>query len=216
MSEANNNLSMRYALWSLATGVAALVFGYLGMGIPQHYYQPLFSALTLVILYRHRKVVSAQEPVGWLLVASNFLVLCLFYKLLIGGGVSYPFDWLKVPEFTSGNVSPDAPWHQRLFPDINVEMKPVPRISDWSIDITKIQTMFLLATLAGAVFRFQPFASLTAIGLLLFSIPTFAAFNWDWVILFLVVAGTSIYLQVPFNKELQTRPPDDVTRLPDR
>jgi len=184
------------------------------MGIPQHYYQPLFAALTLVILYRHRKLVSSREPLGWVLVVTNFLVLCLFYKLLIGGGVSYPFDWLKVPELTSSNVSPDTPWYQRLWPDMHVEMKPVPRISDWSIDITKIQTMFLLATLAGAVFRFQPFASLTAIGLLLFSIPTFAAFNWDWVILFLVIAGTSIYLQVPFVKDPQSRPPDDAARLP--
>lgn len=216
MPKSTNMLSRQYSLAALATGVAALVFGYLGMGIPQHYYQPLFAALTLVILYRHRKLVSSRDPLGWVLVASNFLILCLFYKLLIGGGVSYPLDWLKVPEFTSGNVAPDAPWHQRLFPGISVEMKPVPRISDWSIDITKIQTMFLLATLAGAVFRFQPFASLTAIGLLLFSIPTFAAFNWDWVILFLVIAGTSIYLQVPFEKDLQSRPPDDEARLPDR
>lgn len=189
----------RFRGWAAAIAGCALVFGYLGMGVPQHYYQPLFAALTLLILYRHRKLYLGSGSWRWAFILCNFLLLCLLYKLLIGGGVSYPFDWLKVPEFTSTPVPPDASWYQRVFPDMRIEMKPIPNISDWSIDITKVQTLFLLATLAGAVFRFQPFASLAAIGLLLVSIPTFSAFQWDWVILFLVSFGTAFYLQSPLG-----------------
>ena len=51
------------------------------------------------------------------------------------------------------------------------------------------------ATLIGALFRFQPFASLTALALLLVSFPSYLSFNWDFVILFLVLGGAAIYLQ---------------------
>jgi len=186
-----------FQAWATILGGVALVFGYLGMGFPQHYYQPLFATLTLAILYRHQKIRTGDGAWKPVLIAINFLALCLFYKLLIGGGVSHPFDWLKIPDFVSGPAPADAPWHQKLIPSIKLEMKPVPVVSDWSIDITKLQTLFLLATLAGAVFRFQPFASFAAMGLLLVSIPTFTAFNWDWVILFLVSCSTSFYLQSP-------------------
>ena len=193
------NFSVNYQLWIIATGIITLVIGYLGMGLPQHYYQPLFAALTLVVLYRHKRLLPGTGAQRWVLVLINFSVLCLLYKLMIGGGVSHPFDWLKVPSFSTGASLPDAPWHEKIIPDIKVEMQPIPDISDWSIDITKIQTLLLLSTLAGAVFRFQPFASLTALILILVSIPTFAAFDWDWVILFLIGSGVSFYLQSPIN-----------------
>ena len=172
--------------------------GYLGLGVPQHFYQPLFALLTLTILYRHGYLISENKTWRWPVIAINFLMLCLLYKLLIGGGVSYPLDWLRVPNITSV-TPPEAPWYQKLMPSFRIEMLPVPNISDWAIDITKIQTLLLLATLAGAVFRFQPFASLTALALLFVSIPTLVAFQWDWVILFLVGAGTSFYLQSPVS-----------------
>ena len=44
----------------------------------------------------------------------------------------------------------------------------------------------------GALFRFQPFASLTALALLVVSFPSYVAFNWDLVVLFLVLGGTAI------------------------
>jgi len=191
--------------WSVILAGFTLLFGYLGMGIPQHYYQPLFAALTLTILYRHRKIHMGDGAWKWILIVTNFLMLVLLYKLLIGGGVSHPFDWLKIPNLVSGTPPADATWHQKILPNIKLEMKPVPVVSEWSIDITKMQTLFLLATLAGAVFRFQPFASFAAMGLLLVSIPTFTAFRWDWVILFLVCCGTSFYLQSPAGYQTNQR-----------
>ena len=183
----------------IAMGGVTLGIGYLGIGLPQHYYQPLFAALTLVILYRHKKLLPGTGAQRWILVLINFSIFCLLYKLMIGGGVSHPFDWLKVPSFSTGTALPEVPWHEKIIPDIKVEMRPIPEISDWSIDITKIQTLLLLSTLAGAVFRFQPFASLTALILILVSIPTFAAFDWDWVILFLIGSGVNFYLQSPIE-----------------
>jgi hypothetical protein len=63
------------------------------------------------------------------------------------------------------------------------------------VNITKIQSMLLIATLIGALFRFQPFASFTALALLVVSFPSYLAFNWDFVVLFLVVGGPAVYLQ---------------------
>jgi len=71
----------------------------------------------------------------------------------------------------------------------------VPGVSDWNVDIPKIQSMLLIATLIGALFRFQPFASLTALALLLVSAPSYLAFEWEFMLLFLVIGGAAIYLQ---------------------
>lgn len=207
MSDFNNNSKTipvtqwtnQYQSWLILAAGSTLFFGYLGMGIPQHFYQPLFAALTLTILYRHQKLLPGSDHWRWPLIICNFLMFCLLYKLLIGGGISHPFDWLKVPGFTAGTLTPDAPWYEKIIPNFKIEMKPIPNVSDWSIDITKIQTLFLLATLVGAVFRFQPFASLTALMLMLISIPTLIAFNWDWVILFLIGSGVCLYLQSPVS-----------------
>ena len=151
--------------WPLALGLVALALGYLGLGLPQHYYQPLFAVLFL-----------------------------LLFKLMIGGGLNYPLDWLKVP--TLQQVPPaDDSWSQKYLPHYQMIWEAVPGISDWFINITKIQSMLLIATLFGGLFRFQPFASLTALALLVISFPSYLAFNWDFVILFLVLGGTAIYLQ---------------------
>jgi len=186
-----------FQAWAAILAGATLVFGFLGLGIPQHYYQPLFAGLTLAVLYRHNKINLARSAWKWPLVIANFLMLMLLYKLLIGGGISHPLDWLKIPDVVSGSPPPNATWHDKILPNLKLEMKPVPALADWSIDITKFQTLFLIATLAGAVFRFQPFASFAAMGLLLISIPTLASFNWDWVILFLVCCSSSFYFQSP-------------------
>jgi hypothetical protein len=53
----------------------------------------------------------------------------------------------------------------------------------------------LIATLAGALFRFQGFTSITALALLIVSIPVYLTFTWDWVVLFLICGTVSLYLQ---------------------
>lgn len=180
--------------WALALGLGALALGYLGLGLPQHYYQPLFAVLFLLLAYHRGFFRFYPNPWRWPMVLLNLALLLLLFKLLIGGGLSYPFDWLKVPTLQS--IPPiDDSWTQRYLPRYEMAWQGIPGISDWYVNVTKIQTMLLIATLIGALFQFQPFASLTALALLLISFPSYLAFNWDYVVLFLVLGGTAIYLQ---------------------
>lgn len=184
-----------HPLVPLLLGLVVVACGYLGLGLPQHYYQPLFAGLLLALAYHRRYWSLASDHWRWPLVATNFLILCLFFKLVIGGGTRYPLDWLRVPALTKTPLTEGGPWYDRVFPHFDIQWQALPAVTDLSVDITMIQTMLLIATLAGALFRFQPFASLTAVLLLLVSIPTFLGFNWDWVVLFLVFGGIALYLQ---------------------
>jgi hypothetical protein len=184
-----------HPLVPLLLGFVVLACGYLGLGLPQHYYQPLFAGLVLALAYHRRFWTLASNHWRWPLAAVNFLVLCLFFKLVIGGGTRYPLDWLRAPALTKTPLAEGSPWYEQVFPHFDIEWQAIPAVTDLSVDITMIQTMLLIATLAGALFRFQPFASLTAVLLLLVSIPTFLGFNWDWVVLFLVFGGIALYLQ---------------------
>ncbi|MFQ5936179.1 MAG: hypothetical protein ACE5LB_07220 [Acidiferrobacterales bacterium] len=188
-------------------GMVVLFCGYLGLGVPQHYYQPLFACLVLALAYHRRFWLLPVHPWRWPQVVVNFLMLSLFFKLLIGGGTRYPLDWLRVPALRKVPPSEGSPWYEQVFPNFDVQWEGIPALTDLSIDITMIQTMLLIATLAGALFRFQPFASLTAVLLLVVSIPTFLGFNWDWVVLFLVLGGISLYLQTSIvSAAMNSRP----------
>ncbi len=181
--------------WSVATGLAALICGYLGLGLPQHYYQPLFALLVLLLAWRHEVILFPQNHWRWPLMIIYFCLLCLLFKLLIGGGASTPLAWLKVPVLEVVPPAEDASWYQKVVPNVDIKLQGVPYVSDWRIDITKIQTLLLVATMIGALTRFQPFASLTAIALLFVSFPTLVRFNWDWVLMFLILGSASFYLR---------------------
>ena len=155
--------------------------------------------LFLLLAYHRGFFRFYPPPWRWPLVVLNLLLMLLVFKLLIGGGLNYPLDWLKVP--TLQQVPPaDGSWTQKYLPHYKMIWESVPGLSDWFINITKIQSMLIIATLVGALFRFQPFASLTALLLLVVSFPSYLAFNWDFVILFLVLGGTAIYLQADIRR----------------
>lgn len=180
--------------WALGLASIALTCGYLGLGLPQHYYQPLFAGLFLLLAYHRGALHVYANPWRWPMILLNALLLLLVFKLLLGGGLSYPFEWLKVP--TMQQVPPlDDTWSQKYLPHFQMVWQNVPGVSDWYVNITKIQSMLLVATLFGALFRFQPFSSLTALALLVVSAPSYLSFEWDWVLLFLVVGGAALYLQ---------------------
>jgi hypothetical protein len=180
--------------WPFSLGLIALALGYLGLGLPQHYYQPLFATLFLLLAYHRDFFTFYGQPWRWPLVVLNFLLLMLVFKLLLGGGLSYPFDWLKVPTLQPLPPTDDS-WAQKYLPHFQMVWAAVPGVSDWYVNITKFQSMLLIATLIATLFRFQPFASLTALALLVISFPSYLAFNWDFVLLFLVIGGAAIYLQ---------------------
>jgi hypothetical protein len=182
--------------WPLALGLISIVLGYLSVGLPHHYYQVMFSVLLLLLLYHRGSLVLMPEKWKWPLIVMNFVLLCLLFQLLIGGGISHPFDWIKVPAIIkSPPPAGEQSWYSTFIPDYTVQWQAIPKLGEWSIDVTKIQSFLLLAILAGALFRFEPFTSITALALLVISLPVYLRFNWDWVVLFIILGSVTIYLQ---------------------
>ena len=184
-----------HPVWAFLLGTAAIVLGYQGVGQPQHYYHFLFGALLLLLLYHRGHLRMAHGYWRWPQIILNFLLLCLLFKFLIGGGISHPFDWVKMPVIIKTPPPGDSSWYSQFVPDYTVQWQTIPTVAQWSIDITRIQTIILLATFAGALFRFEPFTSITALALLLISLPTYLQYNWDWVVLFLIIGSVSLYIQ---------------------
>ena len=185
--------------WPLALGYIAAAFGYLGMGAPKHPYQYLFSGLLLLMAYHRGSVRLTTGVWRWPQVAVNFLALSQFFMIVLGGGVRHPLAWFKAPTVVKDAPPDGGSWYRALVPDYTVQWHSIPGLSDWSVDITKVQAFLLIATLAGSLFRFSGFASITALALLIISIPVYLSFTWDWVVLFLVCGSISLYLQSGAN-----------------
>jgi hypothetical protein len=185
--------------WPFAVGLAALVFGYLGMGLPQHPYQYLFAGLLALLAYHRGFLRLSKVPWRWPQTAVNFLSLAMFFMIVLGGGVRHPFAWMRSPGVVKTPASEEGSWYRAVIPDYSLQWNTIPGISDWSIDLTKVQAFLLIATLAGGLFRFQGFTSITALALLIVSIPVYLTFTWDWVVLFLVCGCVSLYLQSRAN-----------------
>jgi hypothetical protein len=181
--------------WPLALGSAALAFGYLGMGLPRHPYQYLFAGLLVLLAYHRGFLCLPKVPWRWPQIAVNFLSLAQFFMIVLGGGVRLPFAWMRTPGVVKTPSPEEGSWYRAVIPDYLIQWNTIPGVSDWSIDVTKVQAFLLIATLAGALFRFQGFTSITALALLIVSIPVYLTFTWDWVVLFLVCGSVSLYLQ---------------------
>jgi hypothetical protein len=181
--------------WPFALGSAALAFGYLGMGQPRHPYQYLFAGLLLLLAYHRGFLRLAKAPWRWPQIAVNFLSVALFFMIVLGGGVRLPFAWMRSPGFIKTPTPEEGSWYRAAIPDYSIQWHNIPGVSDWSVDVTKVQAFLLIATLAGSLFRFQGFTSITALALLIVSIPVYLTFTWDWVVLFLVCGSVSLYLQ---------------------
>lgn len=182
-----------HPLWPLVLGLAAVVLGYLGLGYPQHYYQVLFSVLLLLLLYHRGSLQPARDNWKWPQIVVNFLVLCLLFKLLIGGGIAHPFDWIKLPAIAK--VPPEGSQSWYSLPDYSVQWQAIPTLAELSIDVIRIQTLLFVVIFAGALFRFEPFTSIAALVLLMVSLPAYLRFDWDRVILFIIAGSVSLYLQ---------------------
>ena len=193
--ESGAGAPMVHPAWPLALGCTAAVLGYLGMGVPRHPYQYLFGGLLVLLLYHRRFLLLVRGGWQWPLAVTNTVNIVLFFLIVLGGGKRYPFLWLKMPAVVPKDAPGGGSWYNKLVPDYDLQWHLVPGVSDWSIDLTKVQVFLLIATLAGALFRFQGFASIAALALLVVSIPVYLAFSWDWVVLFLIVGSVSLYLQ---------------------
>lgn len=178
-------------LWSVGLSLGAVYLGYRGMGWPNHPYQVALAALAVGLAYHRRWLAPLR---GWRLVvlgALNTAQLSLVFKLLIGSGRRAPFFWLRYPELS--RVPEGQKWYDVL-PAWSLVWQPSP-LAVWELDLTVIQTFLLVVTLVGALFRFQPFVSLTALALLFASLPAFAGFHWDWVFPAVIASSIALYLQ---------------------
>lgn len=184
-----------HPVWPFLLGLAAIVLGYLGLGYPQHYYQILFSVLLILLLYHRGSLRPARGSWKWPQIVVNFLLLCLLFKLLIGGGISHPLDWFKLPAITKAPPSGEQSWYSGMVPDYAVQWQAIPVLAQWSIDVTKVQTFLLLMIFVGALFRFEPFTSIVALVLIVASLPAYLQYRWDWIVLFIIAGSVSIYLQ---------------------
>lgn len=181
--------------WPLVSGSVAMACGYLGVGLPHHHYQFMFAALILLLGYHRQVFLRYSSYWQWPLVLVNYLLLCLLLKLLIGGGTSRPLEWIKLPTLGTAQSETEPSWYRRVVPQLELRWEGVDSISDWSFDMTRIQALLLIITVLSAMLRFQPFASFIALLLLATSIPTFFAYQWDWIILFLVFGSAALYMQ---------------------
>ncbi len=173
-------------LLSLIFATLALVVSFLGFGLPNHPYQPSTAIAILAVAYHRKWLKRPKDALGFTLMALNAGILSLQCKLLIGGGVRQPFAWLKLPSFQGASTGwialPQLVW------------QPGP-LSDWPVDLTRIQSFLFVVTVAAAWVRFQPFASFTAFALLLASVPAFVDFRWDFVLPAMGCAFAAFYVQ---------------------
>jgi len=56
-------------------GLVAIVFGFFGLGLPQHYYHFLFAALLLALFYHRGFLLPAKGRWRWPQILVNFVVL---------------------------------------------------------------------------------------------------------------------------------------------
>lgn len=173
-----------------ALGALSLIFCAIGLGAPNHYYQAVFAALTIALAYHQGWFAWPQHKPHWALALLNVALLAMLYKLVIGSGVVEPFFWAKVPVVEAK----EADGAFSLLPKAGMHWEKT-ALAAWSIDLTIVQTFLLLVTLVGAMFEFQPFASLTAFLLVVVSLPALVGFDWHWVFPAIISAAISFYLQ---------------------
>lgn len=185
-------ITTRPLLLALALSLLTCALGFRGFGLPNHPYQIAAAALTVALAY-HRGWL--RRPRGWVVglqALLNTAQLSFIMMLFIGGGRRYPFFWLKLPNV----VQPDAAgksWYDVL-PKWSMAWEPT-ALTTWEIDFTVMQTFLLIVTLVGALFRFQPFVSLTALALIFASLPAFLGFQWAWVFPAIACCAVSFYMQ---------------------
>jgi len=176
--------------------VAAAALAFHGLGAPNHPYQGILAALAIALAYHRRWLARPRPPAIFALTAAaNAASLAMLLKLFIGGGVREPLSWARYPWLRLSK----AEGVLSLLPEWRLDWEPT-ALATLQVDFTVLQTFLLIVTLAGALFRFQPFVSLTALALIAVSVPAFAAFDWRWVFPALLTATVGLYLQCPASR----------------
>lgn len=183
--------SLNPKLTRIALGllVLALIACWFGLGTPNHYYQVVLGILVTVLSYHKGWLIKPQQTITWGLAVLNAGLISLLFKLFIGSGKRFPLDWIMYPVVSKLE-------NKSLVPGYELAWQASP-MAAWSIDLTIVQTFLLLLTVLAAFVEFQPFASLIAVLLVLFSIPALVSFNWPWVFPAILIGVVALYLQSP-------------------
>lgn len=163
-----------------------------GVGAPNHPYQWALGILVTLMAYHSRKLQLPRRHYEFLLVFLNFAVAILLSKLLIGGGIRHPFDWMQYPSLSFSETK--EKWYS-LLPSTQFQWQPS-ALAAWTVDLTVVQSFCAVLCAFTTAVRFQPFASFCGLLLVLFSIPALVEFDWGWVFPGLVAAATGFYLQL--------------------
>lgn len=187
------SLNQQQVVLSFVGLLLALSCAYMGLGLPNHWYQLVLAALGIGLCYHREWLIAAPyRVVAWLLGLLNTALLAMLLKLVIGSGQRFPFFWALYPKIeTSGTET--RSWNEVL-PKLAMSWEQS-ALALWSVDLTIIQTFLLILTFVGALVEFQPFASLTALVLVLISLPALVGFHWAWVFPALLLSTLALYLQ---------------------
>lgn len=188
-------LSTRTTVFAYALGAGGAYLGYLGLGLPNHPYQVVLAVLAVALGYHRRWFLVPEKAVGLALPLLNATCLAMLMKIFIGSGIRRPLEWLKYPSLTF--TKPEGMLN--IVPETRVVWENTP-LAMWELDLTILQTFLLVVTLVGSLFRFQPFASLTAFLLILVSLPAFASFDWRWVFPAILSAAVVFYAQSSLSR----------------
>lgn len=192
--EHSHPIPPQFQEYAWALGLLSLPLLHFGLGEPNHPYQVVLGALTVAMAF-HRGWLVFPKSTALRLVSFlvNIAVLTYLFKLLIGSGVRHPLAWIQAPTLAS------VPMEGRLLsfvPSVSLQWEPT-FLAGLSIDFTAIQTFLLILTLLATLFQFHPLPSITALLLIVVSIPAFAGFHWDWVFPALIATGIGFYVQRP-------------------
>lgn len=187
--------------WTLVFGVLALAASFQGLGLPNHPYQAALAGMVLFIGYRLGWLRIGRSRSAYALWVLDACLLAMQAKLLIGGGVRMPFAWVRLPALQS--APPTGSWFDFL-PRLMVQWQAL-SLNEWQVDLTQIQTFLVILTAVGAWFRFQPFASLTALALLVVSLPAYIDFQWNWVLPSMAATTVCFLLQTPTPRRASER-----------
>lgn len=164
----------------------SVLSAYLGMGLPNHPYQIGLAAIALGVAVDRKWLPAPKKPMDFVTLGLNVFCVSMVSKIFIGGGVRAPFAWLQIPTL-------DATLGTWL-PKVGVQWVSLP-LSAWQVDLTQVQSYLVIVTAVAAWLRFQPFASLTLLLLILASLPSYIDFDWNWCLPAMAVACVSFYSQ---------------------
>jgi len=169
-------------IWELVLALIGIGLCYMGLGLPNHYYQYLFAIIIVLSLYRKAVFPYPSHWSEWVLLLANVILVSMLLKVVIGGGEPRPFSWLSYPSLEGGITSFKLSWQQAS-------------IGSWELPLTVIQSFFFLMTLFGVIIGFQMLSGLTSFVLVILALPSLVDFNWDWAMPGMISALTCFYLQ---------------------